>query len=70
MLSDSHRGRLDLDLPRLDAFLNTPGLHAIKGPLRPATKEMLLPPGIAKKLSDKAVWRKMPDSAATMLLKH
>ncbi len=56
------------ELPRLDAFLNTPGLHAIQGPLRPATKEMLLPPAMASKLSERAVWKEALGSDATMLL--
>jgi len=47
----------EFDLPRLDTFLNTPGLHTIRGPLRPATHEMLLPAGLAKKLGERAVWK-------------
>lgn len=56
------------DLPRLDAFLNTPGLHRIRGPLRPPTREMLLPVEIADRLSARAVWRDLPSSEARMLL--
>lgn len=57
------------DLPRLDAYLNTPGLHSIRGPLRPATREMLLPEGLAKKLSEKATaWTEVPGTQATFLL--
>ena len=56
------------DLPGLDAFLNTPGLHSIRGPLRPATKEMLLPPDMARELSKRAVWTKPTRTSAVMLL--
>ncbi len=56
------------DLPLLDAFLNTPGLHAIRGPLRPPTREMLLPPDLAARLSERAVWKTAPRTEATLLL--
>ena len=56
------------DLPRLDTFLNTPGLHSIRGPLRPATKEMLLPADMAARLRKRAVWTQVPKTEATLLL--
>ena len=56
------------DLPRLDTFLNTPGLHSIRGPLRPATTEMLLPEKMAERLSERAVWTDVPGTQAVRLL--
>ncbi len=56
------------ELPRLDTFLNTPGLHSIDGPLRPATREMLLPADMAKALSKRAVWTDVKGTEATLLL--
>ena len=56
------------ELPKLDTFLNMPGLHSIKGPLRPATHEMLLPGDIAARLSALAVWNDIKTTDAVMLL--
>ncbi|MDF0600726.1 sulfotransferase [Psychromarinibacter sp. C21-152] len=57
------------ELPRLDTYLNTPGLHTIRGPLRPPTREMLLPQEMAEKLSKQATaWTEVPGTQATFLL--
>ncbi len=56
------------DLPDLDAFLNMPGLHSIRGPLRPANHETVLPDDIAARLSEKAVWKHIKTTSAVMLL--
>lgn len=56
------------ELPALDTFLNTPGLHTIRGPLRPATREMLLPEEMARKLRRGAVWKDVKRTQATLLL--
>ncbi|MDG1282530.1 MAG: sulfotransferase [Pseudorhodobacter sp.] len=55
------------DAPEFDAFLNTPGLHKIEGPLRPRGNEMLLPPQIAQKYESQAFWRDISSPAKMVL---
>jgi sulfotransferase len=45
------------EAPDFDAFLNTSGLHTIKGPLRPSVSEILLPPEIVQKYESQQFWR-------------
>lgn len=56
------------ELPRLDAFLNTPGLHSITGPLRAGSTEVLLPAGMASDLTKRAIWTRPLQTSAVMLL--
>ena len=59
----------DFSMPKFDAYLNAPGLHSIKGPLRSQQDDtLILPPHVVEKLADRAVWRTMGRTSATMLL--
>jgi sulfotransferase len=55
------------EMPGFDTYLNAPGLHDIKGPLRPRHSEMLLPPTVAKQLSARATWHDIQSEAVKLL---
>lgn len=53
--------------PEFDAFLNTPDLHTVKGPLRPSLPSMQIPPGMVETYSKQAFWRNISSTAKFLI---
>jgi sulfotransferase len=55
------------EAPAFDAFLNTLGLHTVKGPLRPSFPEMQIPPEMVEAYSKQAFWKDISSTAKLLI---
>ncbi len=59
--------QFSFDMPTLDAYLNTPGLHRVSGPLQARAPSTPLPRGIVQGIGKRAIWRDI-ESEATIVM--